>query len=303
MELITAWTADALVLVALAVSVGLYLVGWRRLSRHSRTRAGLVKWRRWSYLAGLAVLGVALLSPLNAYAGLLFSAHMAQHLLLLLIVPPLIWLGAPLVPLLWGLPEQERRGAARLLGPRGPLHAVGDVLTDARAATALYLGVTALWHVPALYDAAQGRSFVHDVEHVAFLGTGLLFWWAIIHPTGGRRRLGLGSAVFYLIPPLLLSNALGALLTFAQRPLYETYIQAPRVTSLSPLEDQQLGGLIMWVPGGMFWMIPLFIVLAAFLRHEDQIADQRVEFRVAPPAPHPDDHLAGNARRARSGPA
>ena len=154
MELITAWTADALVLVALAVSVGLYLVGWRRFSRHSRTRAGLVEWRRWSYLAGLAALGVALLSPLNAYAGLLFSAHMAQHLLLLLIVPPLIWLGAPLVPLLWGLPEQERRGAARLLGPRGPLHAVGDVLTDARAATALYLGVTALWHVPALHQGA-----------------------------------------------------------------------------------------------------------------------------------------------------
>src|SRR5215207_4971197 len=149
---LTWWTTDAVVLVALVVSAGLYFAGWRRLGRLSRRRAGLASWNAWSFGVGLATLGVALLSPLNSYAGLLFSAHMVQHLLLLLVVPPLVWLGSPLLPLLSGLPEQERRGAGLLFGPTGPLHTVFHFLKDVRVASALYLAITALWTQPAFYD-------------------------------------------------------------------------------------------------------------------------------------------------------
>jgi len=265
------WLPDLVLLTATLLAGALYAIGWRRLGRRSRHRAGLPVWRAWCYAAGLAALAVALLTPLDAYSSLLFTAHMVQHLLLLLIAPPLLWLGAPLVPILWAVPAQERRGAGRLFGPRSPLRLIFQVLSDARVAAVLFLGMTALWHVPALYDAAQGRTWIHDVEHLAFFGAGLLFWWPLIHPTGGTRRLGLGHGIFYLIAPMLEANAIGALLTFAGRPLYQTYVNAPRVTRLSALEDQQLGGLLMWIPGGMFWLVPLFIVLAIFLRREDEI--------------------------------
>jgi cytochrome c oxidase assembly factor CtaG len=262
------WSFDPLVVTGLVLFGGLYAAGWRRLAR--RGWAGLASWRAWTYAAGLLLLGVALLSPLDAYGARLFFVHMIQHLLMLLVIPPLIWLGAPLLPTLWGLPARERLGAARLMGPRGRLHWLFHRLTDPRVALGLYVVVVAVWHVPPLYDAAQGRTFAHDLEHASFFGAGLLYWWPIIHPTGGRRRLGLGAAVFYLLPPFLVGNLLGALLTFAGRPLYQTYVQAPRVLPLSALQDQQLGGLIMWVPGGLAWLVPLFAVLALFLRAEDR---------------------------------
>jgi cytochrome c oxidase assembly factor CtaG len=114
------------------------------------------------------------------------------------------------------------------------------------------------------------------VEHLSFFGAGLLFWWPVIHPSGGRRRLGLGPAIFYLLPPLLEGNLLGALLTFSPQALYQTYILAPRTWGLSAQEDQQIGGLLMWVLGGMMWMIPLFAVLAAFLQGEERRAQMPV---------------------------
>ena len=266
--LLAGWSFDPLVVAGLVLLGALYAVGWRRLAQ--RAGAGQPAWRAWSYAAGLLLLGVALLSPLDAYGSRLFFVHMIQHLLMLLVIPPLIWLGAPLLPTLWGLPARERLGVARLMAPRGRLHWLFHRLTDSRVALGLYVGLVAIWHLPPLYDAAQGRTLVHDLEHAAFLGTGLLYWWPIVHPTGGRRRLGLGTAIFYLLPPFLVGNLLGALLTFAGRPIYQTYALAPRVLPLSALQDQQLGGLIMWVPGGLAWLVPLFVVLALFLRGEDR---------------------------------
>jgi len=112
------------------------------------------------------------------------------------------------------------------------------------------------------------------LEHLPLLGTGLLCGWPGVHVGGGRRRIGRGSTIFYLLPPLVGSNLLGALLTFARTPLYRTYVEAPRVTSLSALDDQQLGGLLMWVVGGMAWGIAGFIALWVFLRREQEAAEK-----------------------------
>ena len=194
--------------------------------------------------------------------------HMIQHLLLLLIAPPLLWLGAPLVPSLWGLPATVRRRVSRRLKPDGSLARIGYAVTRPSVAIVLYVGAVAIWHVPAFYDRAQGRTITHDLEHLAFLGTALLYWWPVVHPSGGRRRLSVGWAIPYLLPPMLEGMLIGALITFADRPLYRTYAGMEPTWGFSAVGDQELGGLIMWVPGGMLFLIPLIGLLAALLQEE-----------------------------------
>lgn len=254
------WSPDPTLLVAFALAAVLYAVGWRRLDRQGRGRARLPAWRGWCYAAGLATLALALLSPIHIYGEFLFSVHMVQHLLLTLVAPPLLWLGAPLLPILWGLPRSLRLGLGRLFAPGQPVQRVFHTLTSPLVAMALYMVTLALWHLPALYDAAQGRALAHDLEHLMFLATALLYWWPLVHPTGGRPRLRPGFTLLYLLPPMIEGDLIGALLSFAQRPLYATYQAAPRVSSLSPVADQQLGGLIMWVGGGLFWLGALAVV-------------------------------------------
>jgi putative membrane protein len=226
------------------------------------------------FAAGLALILLALVSPIGTYDQALFSLHMTEHLLLTVGAAPLLLLGKPLVPLLWGLPDQERRGAARLLKPRGTLFRLGSSLARPPTALALFTITFALWHVPALYDAAQGQTLVHYAEHTLFFTTALLFWWPVIHPGGGARTLGKIAAIAYVSIPMLEGTLIGALLTFAQRPFYTTYVAAPRLTGLSPVDDQQLAGLIMWIPGGLVYGVAVLWLLATVL-HDEEAADAR----------------------------
>lgn len=271
-----AWTFDPLVVTGLVLAAGLYYRGRSRL----RQPRSVPSWRAWCFGAGLAALAVALLSPIGTFDEQLFALHMTQHLLLVLVAAPLLLLGAPIVPLLWGLPRPARRAVGGLLVPGRPVQRVLHALTGPWIAAATFLVTLTAWHLPPLYDAAQGRTLVHDVEHGLFLGTALMFWWPVMHPLGGPRRLGYGVGILYMVPPLLQSNVLGALISLSGRPLYVTYQHAPRISPLSVIEDQQLGGLIMWVPGGLFWAIPFFTMLALFLRHEEN-EERRAATRAA----------------------
>lgn len=273
------WPSEPMLVVGLGLAAGLYWLGWARL-RRSTARTVLPAWRAWCFGGGIAAMAAALLSPVAVYSERLFFMHMIQHLLLLLIAPPLLLMGAPLVPSLWGLPASLRRVAGRRLGPRGALARIGHVLTLPAVAVALYVGTIAVWHIPAFYDAAQGRTITHDIEHAAFFGTALLYWWPIIHPSGGRRRLSVGRAIPYLLPPFLEGMLIGALITFADRPIYRTYAEMEPTWGMSALDDQELGGLIMWVPGGMLFLIPLLGLLTVLLRDEER-APQRPA-RVTP---------------------
>ncbi len=267
---LASWSWEPSIVLALLLAAALYTAGWRQLARRGRGRAAPALWRAWCYAVGLAVIALALLSPIATYVSLFFFMHMIQHLLLIMVAPPLLWLGAPLLPVLWGLPADLRRGVGRLFARGHPVRRVFHVLTHPLVACGLYLVVVAFWHLPTFYDAAQGRTLVHDLEHLTFLGTGLLYWWPIVHPAGGRRRLGYFAAIVYLFPPLLEGNLIGALLTFATQPVYATYQRVPRIWGLSVLDDQQLGGLIMWVPAGMMWLIPLFVMLTLALQQEER---------------------------------
>ena len=262
------WPVEPLPVLGLFLALALYVIGWKRLALATPTL--VPRWRWWCYLAGITAIAVALLSPIAAYSEELFSMHMVQHLLLLLIAPPLLLLGAPLLPVLWALPRTTRRVVARRMAPGHPLHGIGHALTTPGVAVALYVMTVAIWHVPAMYDAAQGRTITHDLEHLMFFGTAMLYWWPIIHPSQGRRRLSYGLALPYLLPPFAEGMLIGALLTFSSVPLYATYqgLDTSPIWGLSSIDDQQLGGLIMWVPGGLFFLIPIIGMLVKLLNQE-----------------------------------
>lgn len=186
-------------------------------------------------------------------AEVLFSAHVVQHLILMLIAPPLLVLGAPMLALLWALPLRTRRVLARWWNQRRLLRPVMGLLFEPVVAWALAIAALTVWHLPALYQSALQHPLVHAMEHLSFLGTGFLFWSVLLRPDRARR-LDYGAAVLYSFTAGLPSSLLGALLTFAGRPLYPIQSSGTSLWGMTPLEDQQLAGLIMWMPGGLVYL-------------------------------------------------
>jgi putative membrane protein len=263
------WQFEAEVVVGLVLAAGLYARGWRRLRRRGRGGRILRPWRAWCYGAGLMAIALALLSPIGTFGSLLMSMHMIQHLLLVMIAAPLLWLGAPMLPILWAFPRGGRRRLGRLLHPSHPVHRVFHFLTRPSIALPVFLIVILVWHYPPLYDAAQGRTLTHDLEHFSFLAAALLFYWPLIHPTGGARRMSYGAGILYLFPAKLTGFVIGAALSMAQTPWYQTYINAPRLWGLSALDDQQLAGLIMWIFGGLLYIFPLLLLVVMMVREDE----------------------------------
>ena len=242
-----AWEIPPALVVALAVTALVYARGWRRL--HVR-RPGRVSARRLvAFLAGLGALLVALTSPLDTLADRSLPIHMAQHLVLLVVVPPLLLAGAPIVPLLRGLPTGRLRtalGAVAALAERVAHPVVGLV--------ALSLATWG-WHVPAAFELALRDRAWHLAEHASFLGAGLLFWWPVVQPWPSRPRWPRWAIVPYLLLADVQNSALAALLIFADRVFYPTYGVGP-----AALADQALAGLLMWVPMSLAYLVPAAVV-------------------------------------------
>ncbi len=279
------WPSEPVLLLTLAFSAGLYAIGWFHL-RDVTGRGIYPTWRAVCFAGGMAAIGLAVLSPIAVYSERLFFVHMIQHLLLLLIAPPLLWLGKPMVPMLWGLPAKARSAVSPHIGPGSIGARIGHVITTPAVAVVVYVGSVAIWHIPTFYDAAQGRTFVHDLEHVAFFIPALLYWWPVVHPSGGRRRLSIGRSIPYLFPPFIEGFIIGAVITFADQPIYKTYEELGPTWGISTLDDQQLGGLIMWVPGGMLFLIPLIGLLSVLLNSSDD--NPSTPRRRTPGRPPPD---------------
>lgn len=263
-DLWSAWSAEPGVLFAIGVAALLYARGVGRLWRRAGPGRGIPRWRFHSFVAGLAVLVLALVSPLDALGGGLFSAHMIQHELLMLVAAPLLVLGLPLIPFLWALPLEWRRR----LGRSAKVPVVRPALrTMTHAATAwlLYAITLWVWHVPSLYEATLASDWVHAAQHASFLGSALLFWWVLLHPARFRRR-AYGAAVLYVFTTAVHGGLLGALLTFARTPWYPAYAPSTAAWGLSPLDDQQLAGLIMWIPASFLYLCTALAALAVWLR-------------------------------------
>lgn len=250
--LLRAWTLEPGVIAGPALAAGAYAAGLRRLWRAAGAGRGIGARQVMSYGLGLTTILVALVSPLDALADTLFAAHMSQHLLLILVAPPLLLWGNPVVALLWALPR-VRRAALLTWWRASTLRREWDAISHPAAAWTLHAATVVAWHAPPLFDLALRHEAVHALEHVSFLATALLFWWPVLHPVG-RRRLGYGGALLYVFGMFLLGGGLGALLTFASTVLY-AYGPTTRAWGLSPLEDQQLAGLIMWIPAGSIYVL------------------------------------------------
>jgi cytochrome c oxidase assembly factor CtaG len=247
------WLTLSIILTAL-----IYLRGWLALRKTRPTQFNLD--RLLSFLAGLACLWISIGSPLDAFADVLLSAHMVEHLILMSLVPPLILLGLPVVPLLRGLPRVVRVYVAGPLLRLHPLRSLMHQLVRPRFAW-LAMNVTFLaWHVPTAYDFALENERWHDFEHICFLSTSLLFWWCLIRPWPAAQRPHNWSILLYLIGADFVNTALSAFLAFCGRPVYPYYSTHPNPLHIEPLPDQVLGAVVMWVFGSTAFLIPAAVI-------------------------------------------
>jgi len=242
-------------MAGLLMTATIYVRGYCSLRRRDPAR-----WppsRLMAFLAGLLALYLALASPIEPFASLLLQVHMLQHLLLMMVVAPLIWLGTPFLPLLRGLPRAVR---SVWLGPVLRSRALQWLLTRLThpfVALPVFTATTWLWHLPSVYDAALRWPALHYLQHVSFLLAALVFWYPVVRPYPARPRWSPWLLLPYLLLADIQNTVLSALLTFSDRVLYAYYAAAPRIAGLSALDDQAAAGVLMWVPGSVAFLGPL----------------------------------------------
>ena len=263
-ELGSWWAFEPGVVIPLVLSLLLYVRGLVRLRSVSPHAFGTYELA--CFLTGWLVLVIALVSPLHPWGSVLFSAHMTQHELLMLVAAPLLVLGRPMIPFLWAFPRPFARHISAV-AKSPPWRSTWHFITMPFVAWIIHAVVLWTWHVPALFQATLDSEFVHALQHASFLFSALLFWWAILH--GRSRAVGFGVAVLYMFTTALHSGLLGALLTFARTVWYPIYDDTTASWGLTPLQDQQLGGLIMWIPAGLVYVIAGLALFAGWLRESE----------------------------------
>jgi cytochrome c oxidase assembly factor CtaG len=270
-DLWSAWNWDPFIVFSLLLAGCIYAAGvWELQQRTGGWRPALT-WRALSFAAGLLTLFLALISPLDALATALFSAHMVQHMLLIVIAPLLLALsvGVSPAPFLRAFPQSAQRKLGQWWHRIAVLRPAWRALTQPPVAWALSTLVLWGWHAPPLYQAALQNETLHTLEHLTFLGTSLLFWREI-------TRLGRGNlGTLALFTMALQGGLLGALLTFAPSPWYQAYAATTQAWSLTPLEDQQLAGAIMWIPMGTVYTLATLVLFMIRLAWIERAANQR----------------------------
>jgi cytochrome c oxidase assembly factor CtaG len=251
------WSFPPIVMFGIELSALVYLIGWWRLHR-----AGVPfvpRWRAVAFLSGLCALWIAVASPIDALNGILLSAHMLQHMLLMMAAPPLILLGAPLVTMTRGLSTIGVRRLASIV--HWPVaERVGHTLTNPATGALLMSLVMFAWHTPSLYELALRSEWWHESEHASFFLASLIFWWPVVLPWPSRSRWPRWAIVPYLLFADVQNTALSAILAFSDRVLYPSYVAAPRLFGLSALEDQVAAGAFMWVAGSLAFIVPAIIL-------------------------------------------
>jgi putative membrane protein len=270
----TGWSIHWSTVIGIAALAALYL--WR--ARHGPTSAptsapapntptGLEK---LSFFAGLFVMFCSLNGPLHDLSDFyLFSAHMVQHLLLTLLLPPLLIAGTPG----WMLRPLIRPRAVR---------AVASFVTRPLMCFVIFNVVFAAWHLPIFYNAAMANHNLHIVEHLMFMAAAVLMWWPLTSPLPELPRLSYPGQMLYCFLLTLPMSVIAIYISMADHVLYPAYASAPRVLPLTPLGDQQLGGLIMWIPGGLiFYGIMSVVFFKWVARGEDSTAAAQVDWQRA----------------------
>ncbi len=268
------WRFDILPLMAIVATGVVYALAVRTVNRgHPSNR--VPAHRPWLFGAGLAAIALALLSPIEAYEGSLFSVHMVQHMLLQLVAAPLLLAGAPITLALRASSPRVRRALLTVLQSR-----IVHVLSFPVIAWLLFAATNWGWHFSALYNDALENPLLHHLQHVTMLGAALLFWWPAIGADPSPWRLPHPVRILYLFLAMPQNSFLGVALLQASGVLYPHYLTNERTWGLSPLEDQQLGGVIMWVVGDLAFLAAMMLVVVLWMRHEDR-KTARLDARLA----------------------
>jgi putative membrane protein len=261
------WTWDPWIITFLMLTAALYIVGTVRRQRGMQDRKPLANWPAGTFMLGWFVLLLALVSPVHAMGDSLFSAHMVQHELLMVVAAPLLVLGRPDLVFLWALPLSWRRRLGALQH-FPPIRITGRLLFLPLSAWLLHAVALWIWHAPVLFNGTLAHEWVHALQHASFLWTGLLFWGSLLYGHAGKRAFGEG--IIYVFTTAVHTSILGALLTFSSSPWYSVYATSTYTWGIAPLEDQQLGGLIMWVPAGVIYIAVGLWLFAAWIRDSDR---------------------------------
>lgn len=261
------WNLNPLIAAALLLPLWAYAHGVMVLW-HGGVGRGVARHQVALFLLGVFTLFIALMSPVDTVSEELLSTHMVQHVLLMIVAPPLLVLGATPSIFLWVLPLRWRRTLGRWTAPRTRFRSGWRAISAPFTVWSLHAAAIWLWHLPGLYQAALIHPLIHWFEHAAFFGTGLLFWHTALHD---KQRL---VGVLLIFTTALHSSILGALMTFAGSVWYPLYIERTGAWGLTALEDQQLAGLIMWIPAGIVYLIAAMWLLGTALQKMDN-AEQR----------------------------
>jgi putative membrane protein len=254
------WRWD--VIFVLGIFATLYIRGWLRL----RAMGGDAKLSQLGfYLIALVAIGGALLSPLDDLASYLLIAHMVQHELLIMLAPPFILLANPVPVLLWGLGGNPRLQAGHLLSRHSAIRRVRDLFCWMPVAWSLYVINLWVWHYPALYDAALRVPWIHDLEHILFFVTALVFWWPVIQPASRPAPIQHGLRILYLFFAATQDTILAGLIALSREVLYPHYQTALRLWGLTPQEDQIGGGIVMFAVGSTTYAIAILLLVNALL--------------------------------------
>ena len=258
------WSIHPSTVVGLVALAGLYL--WRM--RHAKADERVSVSRRILFFSALLVIFASLNGPIHDLSDTyLFSAHMVQHLMLTMLMPPLLIAGVPG----WMLRPLLRNRA---------IASVARLVTRPIACFAIFNVVIAMWHIPMFYNAAMDDHNIHILEHLMFMAAAVLMWWPLLSPLPELPRLSYPGQMLYCFLMILPMSIVAVYISMADQVLYPAYAAAPRITSLSPLEDQLLGGLIMWVPGGMIFMIIMSVIFFKWsARGEDDAASAQVDWK------------------------
>jgi cytochrome c oxidase assembly factor CtaG len=273
-DIFAEWSPPIVLTGTLILCGVIYVRGWFAIRKTRPVQ--FPWWRLGAFLLGLAMIWVAIASPLDEVADALLSAHMVEHLLLMSFAPPLLLLAYPVVPLLRGLP---RGVTIHLLGPlirikmlRNLGHLLITPLVAWLAMNLVFLG----WHVPAAYDFALEHERWHEFEHLCFLGTSILFWWPVVHPWPTLQNFAGWFLLLYLVMADIVNTVLSAFLAFCDRPVYGYYLKEPNAFHISALSDQRAGAVVMWVIGSLIFLVPAIVLTFRLLQpRERHLLSQR----------------------------
>ena len=274
------WSMPPAATLALTLTALIYLRGWLLLRRAGVPFVPV--WRMASFLLGLLSLWIALASPFDTFSGFLLTAHMMQHMVLMMIAPPLLLMGAPLVPLVRGLPVfAAREFAGPFLNSRVAMR-VGNALIHPAVALVIMGAAMFVWHTPRLYELALASGSWHEVEHACFFLASLIFWWPVIQPWPSHSDGPRWIVVPYLLIGDLQNTVLSAIFVFSDRVLYPSYATAPRLFGLSALADQVAAGAIMWVMGSTVFLIPAIIIAVQCLSGRESLPSAVTRLETQP---------------------